>query len=124
AGVLHRDVKPSNVFVIRDPDGREHTKLVDFGIARIEQSSDRKLSKSGALIGTPEYMSPEQLLAHDDVDVRSDIYALGVTLFECLVGEVPYVGTYTQVLLQSASPAPTPSVRSVAPDVPEPIAQV
>ena len=124
AGVLHRDVKPSNVFLIRDPDGREHTKLVDFGIARIEQSSDRKLSKSGALIGTPEYMSPEQLLAHDDVDVRSDIYALGVTLFECLVGEVPYVGTYTQVLLQSASPTPTPSVRSVAPDVPEPIAQV
>ncbi len=124
AGVVHRDVKPANVFVIRDPDGREYTKLVDFGIARIDDASERRLSKSGALIGTPEYMSPEQLLAVEEVDARSDIYALGVTLYECLTGQVPYSGTYAQILLQSASPHATPSVRAGRPDVPAPIAEV
>jgi serine/threonine-protein kinase len=124
AGVVHRDVKPANVFVIRDPDGREHTKLVDFGIAAIPPAGQRKLSKAGALIGTPEYMSPEQLLAVDPVDARSDIYALGVTLYECLTGDVPYSGTYAQILLQSAAPRPTPKVRAGRPEVPPHIAEV
>jgi len=124
AGIVHRDVKPSNVFLIRDPDGREHTKLVDFGIARLDRPTDRKISLCGALIGTPEYMSPEQLLAKDDIDTRSDVYALGVTLFECVTGTVPYSGHYPQILLQSATTTATPSVRSVAPDVPPGIAAV
>jgi serine/threonine protein kinase len=124
AGVVHRDVKPSNVFVMRTADGREHTKLVDFGIARIEQVAERRISKCGALIGTPEYMSPEQLLGRDDVDGRSDIYALGVTLYECLTGRVPYTGTYAQVLLQCATGDAVAPVRAIAPDVPEPLATV
>jgi hypothetical protein len=124
AGVVHRDVKPSNVFITRGSHGREQTKLVDFGIARLEQSGGRKLSLAGALIGTPEYMSPEQLLAKDDIDARSDIYALGVTLFECLTGEVPFTGSYAQVLLQSASPTPAPSVRVTAPHIPDALVRV
>jgi serine/threonine-protein kinase len=93
AGVVHRDMKPSNVLITRDRDGRERVKLVDFGIAQIAGSKDEeKLTGIGALIGTPAYMAPEQLLALEDVDLRADLYALGITMFECLTGNVPYIG--------------------------------
>jgi serine/threonine-protein kinase len=125
AGVVHRDVKPANVFVIRDAEGYEHTKLVDFGIAQVKLPvTERRITGIGALIGTPEYMSPEQLLALDDIDIRSDVYALGVTLFECLTGTVPYTGNYAQVLLRSASNDPAPSVRLHAPNIAESLVQV
>jgi serine/threonine-protein kinase len=124
AGVVHRDVKPSNVFVTKAPDGRERIKLVDFGIARLDRPGERKISLCGAFVGTPEYMSPEQLLARGDVDLRSDVYALGATLFECVTGKVPYSGTYAQILLKSASPQPTPSVMSVGREVPQRLAAI
>jgi len=124
AEVVHRDVKPSNVFVTRSAEGREHIKLVDFGIARLDRPGERKISLVGAFVGTPEYMSPEQLLARSDVDLRSDVYALGVTLFECLTGKVPYSGSYAQILLQSASLEPTPSVRSAGAEIPDRLAAV
>jgi serine/threonine protein kinase len=107
AGVVHRDLKPSNVLITRDRDGRERVKLVDFGIAQLAPARDEeKLTSSGALIGTPAYMPPEQLLASDDVDARADIYALGVTAFECLTGSVPYLGTYPKVLMQVCGTGP------------------
>jgi serine/threonine protein kinase len=96
-GVVHRDIKPGNVFVVRDRDGSERLKLLDFGIARVED--DAKLTGIGALIGTPAYASPEQLLGME-VDYRTDIYALGMTLFECLSGRLPYDGNYQSILLQ------------------------
>ena len=100
AGVVHRDLKPGNVFVVRDRDGIERLKLLDFGIAQVKGTEQDKLTGIGALIGTPAYMSPEQLLAID-VDHRADVYALGVTLFECLTGRLPYEGNYQAVLLQA-----------------------
>jgi len=124
AGVVHRDVKPSNVFIIRDAEGRERTKLVDFGIARVDLVAGSKLTTAGAPMGTPEYMSPEQLMAQTDIDERSDVYALGVTLFECLTGDVPYSGSYPEILLKSAVAPSTPSLHDAAPEVPIEVARV
>ncbi|HYO97600.1 MAG TPA: serine/threonine-protein kinase [Polyangiaceae bacterium] len=112
-GVIHRDIKPSNVFVARDATGREVVKLFDFGIARVK-SDDRKLTLHGAVLGTPEYMAPEQLLAKDTLDARVDVYALGVMLFECLTGSVPHEGNFGEVLLKTATQPVTP-VRSKNP---------
>ena len=87
-GILHRDIKPGNMFIAREDEGREVVKSFDFGIANMSQAS-RKLTQEGAILGTPEYMAPEQLLSRDDINHRCDIYGLGVTLYECLTGAVP-----------------------------------
>ncbi len=114
-GIIHRDIKPSNVFVARDEQGREVIKLFDFGVACIPSESN-KLTQEGALLGTPEYMAPEQLLARP-VDARTDIYALGVMLYECLAGVVPFEGNFGEVLLK-VSTQPLPPLRQKVPDVP------
>jgi eukaryotic-like serine/threonine-protein kinase len=123
-GIVHRDVKPSNIIVVRDRDGHERLKLVDFGVAKMEQPGSDKLTGVGAVIGTPAYMSPEQLLALDDVDSTSDVYAVGVTMFECLSGTMPYAGSYAQVLLGATGNDPAPSLASVATDLPLPVVRV
>lgn len=86
AGVVHRDLKPSNVFVVHDGDG-ERVKVLDFGIARVEWE-EMRITNMGAPLGTPGYMSPEQE-SGGEVDARSDVFALGALLYECLVGEPP-----------------------------------
>jgi serine/threonine-protein kinase len=100
AGVIHRDLKPDNVFLIpADQHGPEQAKILDFGIAHVSNSKTR-LTAAGAVVGTPEYMSPEQARG-SDLDSRSDLYALGIVLFEMLTGRVPLtaessVGTLTK----------------------------
>jgi eukaryotic-like serine/threonine-protein kinase len=120
-GIIHRDIKPSNVFVARDEQGREVVKVFDFGVARVP-SEKNKLTQDGALLGTPEYMAPEQLLARE-VDGRTDLYAVGVTLFECLAGVVPFEGNFGEVLLK-VSTEPVPSLRQKAPEVSAELAAV
>jgi eukaryotic-like serine/threonine-protein kinase len=123
-GIVHRDLKPGNVFVVRDRDGAERLKLLDFGIAQVRGPQQDKLTGIGALIGTPAYMSPEQLLAID-VDHRADIYGLGATLFECLTGRLPYEGNYQSVLLQACSnETPMPRVMDHAPEAGPELAQI
>ncbi len=124
AGIVHRDIKPGNIFVVRDRYGYERIKLVDFGIAQMSEPREQKITGIGALIGTPEYMAPEQLLAFGDIDARSDVYALGITMFECLTGRVPYVGNYQQVLLKAATPDAPPSVLDFCPDANEALSKV
>jgi serine/threonine-protein kinase len=124
AGVVHRDVKPGNIVLVREPDGAERFKLVDFGVARMHDSSQDKLTSVGAVLGTPVYMSPEQLLAQDEVDATSDVYSLGVTLFESLSGELPFTGNYPQVVTKITSASPSPALASVAHDVPASVAKV
>ncbi len=102
AGIVHRDLKPANILAVREL-GREMIKLIDFGVAKFHESGQGKLTGVGAVIGTPEYMAPEQLRAAEDIDERADIYAVGITMYECLSGHCPYNGTYPQLLLQSAT---------------------
>ncbi|MCY1059654.1 serine/threonine-protein kinase [Nannocystis sp. SCPEA4] len=110
-GLIHRDLKVSNVFLARKRDGEEVCKLLDFGIARDEDSSE--LTETGITLGTPSYMSPEQV-RNANLDRRSDIYSFGVVLFKLLTGRVPFTGEPIQVAMQHCdSPPPAPS--SIAP---------
>jgi serine/threonine-protein kinase len=125
AGVVHRDVKPGNVLVLRSPNGTESIKLLDFGIVKLlEPAPDDKLTQAGAILGTPAYMAPEQLLAEADIDARADVYSLGVTMYECLSGTVPHEGNYAKVLLGATRDEQAPSLHSRAPDVPAALALV
>jgi serine/threonine protein kinase len=106
AGVIHRDLKPDNVYLVAaDQHGPELVKILDFGIAHVAGRKTR-LTAAGAVVGTPEYMSPEQARG-TDLDGRSDLYALGVVLFEALTGKVPLsaestVGTLTKQVFELA----------------------
>ncbi|MGC4092349.1 MAG: serine/threonine-protein kinase [Polyangiaceae bacterium] len=115
-GVIHRDIKPSNLFVARDHTGREVCKIIDFGIAR-DSADQRKLTMHGAVLGTPEYMAPEQMMGQSEIDARVDVYAVGATLYECLSGSVPFEGNYAEVLLKSAT-QPLAPIRAKNPTVP------
>jgi serine/threonine-protein kinase len=88
AGIVHRDIKPENLFVVNaDP---AYVKILDFGISKFSVHTDHRLTSDGAPMGTPYYMSPEQVAGKSDLDERSDVYALGVVLYECVTGKVPF----------------------------------
>jgi eukaryotic-like serine/threonine-protein kinase len=124
-GVVHRDMKPENVFLQRTADGEEIVKIVDFGIAQLkptneeaqaESTKHRRLTKTGMIFGTPEYMAPEQA-SGKHADLRCDIYAVGIILFELFTGTVPFTGeTFLGVLTKHLNDVP-PSMRAVYPDV-------
>src|SRR5690606_9051082 len=82
-GVIHRDIKPSNLFLIEDVQGRQVVKLVDFGLARLRRGEDSDVTASGVLIGSPAYMSPEQI-RNQPYDARTDIWSTGVVLYKML----------------------------------------
>ncbi len=126
-GVVHRDLKPSNVFVARSEVGDEQVKVIDLGVAAVAieqlEHRDRKLTKAHEVIGTPEYMAPEQLWGQP-IDARTDVYAIGMSLYECLTGDVPYTGSYPEVLVQVSKALGPPEVRAMRPDVPPALAIV
>ena len=94
--ILHRDVKPANIFVTTEGE----TRLTGFGIAKSSEGQSLGLTGVGFTIGTPEYMSPEQIKAEDDLDFRADLYSLGVVLYECLAGGLPFDETAPILLMQ------------------------
>jgi serine/threonine protein kinase len=105
AGVIHRDLKPSNIFLVDREEGKPAVKLLDFGIARVEWAETR-ITMAGAPVGTPGYMSPEQESGREgSVDSRSDIYALGAVLFECLTGETPRLSNDEDAAVRPVTPA-------------------
>jgi serine/threonine-protein kinase len=110
-GIVHRDVKPANIMRI---DETQEVKVTDFGIARITSSSK---TKTGVIMGTPSYMSPEQI-AGKKVDGRSDIFSLGVVLFELLCGEKPFSGDDMTTLMYNIAKENHPSVRTINQKVP------
>lgn len=117
-GIVHRDIKPSNVFLLRRDDeatDRPKVKLVDFGVASAE---DARLTRTGAIIGTPAYMAPEQARGDAEIDARADIYGLGATLFEIVAGRPPHVGPTPIAILARLVTTPAPRLTEVAPDAP------
>jgi CHASE2 domain-containing sensor protein/tRNA A-37 threonylcarbamoyl transferase component Bud32 len=115
-GVIHRDIKPANIMILNNGE----VKVTDFGIARVMESSK---TQTGVILGTPSYMSPEQI-AGQKVDGRSDLFSLGVVLYELLTGEKPFMGDSIATLMYSITTSPPPPLREVAPNVPEKCATV
>jgi serine/threonine protein kinase len=115
-GFVHRDLKPANVFLSLLPRGQVLAKVMDFGIAALEQSkSSTKITRNGTMMGTPAYMSPEQVLGQA-IDARSDLYSLGITLFEMLVGQTPFEGRAMTATLMAHASVPPPRLSEVRPD--------
>lgn len=116
AGVLHRDIKPSNVFLRYSAEGRE-VVLLDFGIAKALQADLPNLTTDGALMGTPSYMSPEQLFSPKDIDARADVYSAGVVLYEMLSGLLPYGAENIAQLVAQISDGPPRSLLEIIPGI-------
>lgn len=104
AGLAHRDIKPSNLFVTKRSDGSPLIKLLDFGIAKAQSSIDGSLTATGAMMGSPSYMSPEQVRDSKTVDARTDIWPLGATLHELLTGAPPFRGRRSPPCARPSSP--------------------
>jgi len=117
-GIIHRDIKPENLFLATDEYGRLQPKIVDFGVARFLEGG-RTMTRSGALMGTPDYMAPEQARGEADIDTRVDIWALCVVLYELIAGFRPFGGVdanYLAVLRAIVHDEPNPKIRDVAGD--------
>ena len=118
-GMVHRDLKPANIFLRNHPDYPDFVKVLDFGIAKLV-ASDRIVqhhTEMGALIGTPAYMSPEQCLGDTHLDHRSDIYSLGVVLYQMTTGRLPFTAETAGRLIMSHVQEPPPPPQSIHPDV-------
>jgi eukaryotic-like serine/threonine-protein kinase len=122
-GVVHRDLKPDNVFVTFAA-GNPVLKLIDFGIAKLKRSEGqtKNLTVAGMLMGTPEYMAPEQAYSADKVDVRADLYAVGVMMYEMLSGKTPVQGEDPRVLVLKVERGEVEPLVNVAPGVPPQVA--
>lgn len=123
AGIIHRDLKPQNVFICTNGE----VKLLDFGVARVLESSKakNKMSLFGMVLGTPSFMSPEQAVgARDQVDQRTDVYSLGATMFTALTGETVHLGPHVQAKLLAAGTTQARSVGLVKQDLPSPLVNV
>jgi serine/threonine-protein kinase len=122
AHIVHRDLKPDNIFLVRDVDGREVIKILDFGIAKLSADGPGAAgvkTRTGAVMGTPIYMSPEQCRGTKEVDHRTDIYALGIILYEMICGQPPFVSAgYGELIHMHIATAPAPP-RTHDPAVPE-----
>jgi serine/threonine-protein kinase len=116
-GVTHRDVKPANIMINAQAGV---VKIMDFGVARL---SDSSRTRTGMVLGTPSFMSPEQL-AGQRIDGRSDIYSLGVTLFQLLTGRLPFENKSMALLMRAIANEPAPDVRTLRPEIPESLANV
>ncbi|MBA3454174.1 MAG: protein kinase [Deltaproteobacteria bacterium] len=114
-GIVHRDLKPSNLFVSAREDGTPFLKVLDFGIAKIDDELEVALTHTNAVMGTPGYMSPEQLRSTRTVDQRTDVWAMGIVLYELLEAERPFrAEKYSELCLQIAIEEPSPMVRMPA----------
>jgi serine/threonine protein kinase len=108
-GIVHRDLKPANLFVARRLDGSSTIKVLDFGIAKAPIDDSLRLTQTSTMMGTPPYMSPEQLNSTRDVDARSDLWALGVILYQCVSGRLPFPGGgITEICAKILSSPPDP----------------
>jgi hypothetical protein len=119
-GIVHRDLKPANLFCTPRRDGTTVLKVLDFGIAKTLAQDSAALTKTATTMGSPFYMSPEQMRSAKSADARSDVWSLGVTMFELATGRLPFVGeTVTEVailVIEAAVPSPTTYVPDLPPE--------
>ena len=119
AGILHRDLKPKNLFIGQREDGTDLLKILDFGIAKLAPIQyDHSITDTGTVMGTPAYMSPEHARGERVLDPRSDVYALGAILFEMLSGSLPHPGASPNAILHHISTRPAISLATAAPSLP------
>jgi serine/threonine-protein kinase len=120
ASIVHRDLKPENLFLTRNPEGPADIKVLDFGIAKINASDQEggQLTKTGSMLGTPFYMSPEQLFGEKDLDGRSDTWSLGIIFYECLSGILPTHAENLGQIIKTVTATGITPLATVAPDVP------
>ncbi|HNB24451.1 MAG TPA: serine/threonine-protein kinase, partial [Candidatus Melainabacteria bacterium] len=120
-GIVHRDLKAGNIFLVHEADASDVVKILDFGIAKMldDENKDQKLTKDGEVFGSPLYMSPEQCTGRK-VDARSDIYSLGCVMYECLTGSLPHIGGSPFETMNKQCNEPTLSLRGIAPELPIP----
>ncbi len=129
AGIVHRDLKPDNIMLHTGPDGRIEPKVLDFGIAKLsategEAAATAHLTNTGAVLGTPYYMAPEQVFGEKDIDQRADVWAMGVIIYECLAGVRPVQGDNFGQLFKAIATGRIAPLESVAPHVPVEITEL
>ena len=119
AGVVHRDIKPDNIFLLSDAAIPDTVKVLDFGIAKLAPTGNSaKLTTTGAMLGTPAFMAPEQARGAEDVDARADIYAVGATMYQALTGKMPHEASSIPALLFAIVEKIPVSLRELRPDLP------
>jgi serine/threonine-protein kinase len=125
AGIVHRDLKPHNLFVCRREDGTDLVKVLDFGVAKLELlEKGAAATRTGTVLGTPSYMSPEQARGEKNIDVHSDVYALGAILYELLCGKKPHPGDSHNAILHHIATQPALPLSAAAPNLPEALVAV
>ncbi|HZJ63667.1 MAG TPA: serine/threonine-protein kinase, partial [Kofleriaceae bacterium] len=126
-GIVHRDLKPENIFLAHS-GGARVVKVLDFGIAKLTSLDGEAMRSTGlstgAVIGTPAYMAPEQVFGEKDLDHRADIWALGIVLHQCLAGALPTAGDNVGQVLKNVLAKPFAPLDEIAPDVPPEVAQL
>jgi serine/threonine-protein kinase len=117
-GIIHRDLKPANLFLVRRSDGSRTVKVLDFGISKMNDMNGPAMTRTASMMGSPFHMSPEQLTDARDVDVRTDIWALGVILHELVSGQLPFPSSSLGQVCMAILQAPPTPLRRARPDVP------